>query len=224
MGKQYPYQEEWTDYRIRAVLPWLLFPLWLVFILIFSLLGKYFTGLGDLLGFHPFFVLFAIVGLYGLGTTVYATVWKCPACKNYFGIRDGFDLIMKKPYRAKRCKHCGLPKYFGSTSWKILLGLGKLPRLPPNGRVKDLMADITVLFFGQTAEIVGCRNLAISSSDRATVRSVYDELAGKHKELGGKRLLFSLNEQYATGDEISGTAMNLPYSQRFPEDSSFSEG
>jgi molybdopterin converting factor small subunit len=60
---------------------------------------------------------------------------------------------------------------------------------------------VSVLFFGGTAEIVGERNIAIDVSPSSTSSAVLDTVLKHHPKLAMHRLLYSVNERYATGFE-----------------------
>lgn len=61
---------------------------------------------------------------------------------------------------------------------------------------------IKVLFFGSTAEITGQREMDVEINDSVTARQVFDQLLTDYSSLAAHRLLFSVNQQYATGEEI----------------------
>ena len=60
---------------------------------------------------------------------------------------------------------------------------------------------IKVLFFGATADITGDRHLTLEMPDDKKARSAFDAVLAMYPRLGSHRLLFSINQQYATGDE-----------------------
>ena len=62
--------------------------------------------------------------------------------------------------------------------------------------------DISVLFFGATANTVGERSIEISLPDCATSNTVFEQIKDKFPKLNSHKLLYSLNQNYATGDEI----------------------
>ncbi len=61
---------------------------------------------------------------------------------------------------------------------------------------------INVLFFGQTAEIVGKREIEISLEESIKASVAFSEIVGKFPELSENKLLFAVNQTYASGDEI----------------------
>lgn len=63
--------------------------------------------------------------------------------------------------------------------------------------------SIKVLFFGVTADIVGHRQLSIESK-APDVATLIEEIIANHPRLASHKLLFSINQQYATGHESVG--------------------
>ena len=61
---------------------------------------------------------------------------------------------------------------------------------------------IHVLFFGATANIIGERRIDVSLSEGSTSIEVSGQVKNEYPKLNGHKLLYSLNQQYATGDEI----------------------
>lgn len=61
---------------------------------------------------------------------------------------------------------------------------------------------IQVLFFGATADIAGEHRVNVEFSVDATANDVFEKLKTEHPQLSSHRLHISLNQQYATGDEI----------------------
>ncbi len=59
-----------------------------------------------------------------------------------------------------------------------------------------------VLFFGQTAEIVGMRELEISLNIETKVSDAFAQILEKYPKLTENKLLFAVNQEYATEDEI----------------------
>jgi molybdopterin converting factor small subunit len=60
---------------------------------------------------------------------------------------------------------------------------------------------ISVLFFGATAAIAGTRRVEIDVHREAKATEVFDRLLNEYPRLASHRLHFSVNQQYATGDE-----------------------
>jgi molybdopterin synthase sulfur carrier subunit len=61
---------------------------------------------------------------------------------------------------------------------------------------------VNVLFFGATAHATGKRRIErdVGAGERAA--EVYSELLIEYPQLGGHRLHLSVNQQFATGDEV----------------------
>ena len=60
---------------------------------------------------------------------------------------------------------------------------------------------VSVLFFGATAEIVGKRNITIEVSSNSTSEAAFDLVLTDHPDLCSHKLLYSVNEKYASGHE-----------------------
>lgn len=61
---------------------------------------------------------------------------------------------------------------------------------------------IQVLFFGSTAAITGKRQTDVDLPEGATAGEVFEQLLAEYPLLAFRQLLFSINQQYANGDEI----------------------
>lgn len=61
---------------------------------------------------------------------------------------------------------------------------------------------VRILFFGATADISGTREILIDAEGSTTSRDVFDQVLSKYPALSNQRLLYSLNQRYASGDEI----------------------
>ena len=61
---------------------------------------------------------------------------------------------------------------------------------------------IQVLFFGATASAVGERRLKIALPNESTSKKAFDQIKDKFPKLSSHKLLYSLNQNYATGEEI----------------------
>lgn len=59
-----------------------------------------------------------------------------------------------------------------------------------------------VLFFGQTAEIVGTRELEISLNNETKASEAFGEVLEKYPKLKENKLLFAVNQEYSNGNEI----------------------
>ena len=62
--------------------------------------------------------------------------------------------------------------------------------------------NIQVLFFGATADEVGEREISLDFPESVKAGEVFGEIVSKYPRLGDHKLLFSVNQEYATGDEI----------------------
>ena len=62
--------------------------------------------------------------------------------------------------------------------------------------------SIRVLFFGSTAAITGKRQIEINLVDESKTGEILDQLLVDYPKLAGHRLLLSINQQYATGEEM----------------------
>jgi hypothetical protein len=67
-----------------------------------------------LVGVSPMLIVFILVGVVTMAAMIYSSLWRCPRCKKFFAAADGFDLLIRKAWKAKRCRNCQLPKYYGS--------------------------------------------------------------------------------------------------------------
>ena len=65
-----------------------------------------------------------------------------------------------------------------------------------------MFMSIQVLLFGSTAAIAGQRKIEIESADDLKAGEIFDRLLAEYPRLSNHKLLFSINQQYATGDEI----------------------
>ncbi len=61
--------------------------------------------------------------------------------------------------------------------------------------------SVRILFFGATADATGNREIVINENGFPNVSSILDELRETYPSLASHRLLFSINQQYATGDD-----------------------
>ena len=61
---------------------------------------------------------------------------------------------------------------------------------------------VTALFFGATADITGKRRVEVEVAPEAKAADIFDRLVADHPLLAKHRLHFSVNQQYATGNEI----------------------
>ena len=61
---------------------------------------------------------------------------------------------------------------------------------------------VQVLFFGATADAVGERELEINFPADAKAADAFGEIVKKFPQLENHKLLFAVNQEYATGAEI----------------------
>ncbi len=62
--------------------------------------------------------------------------------------------------------------------------------------------SIQVLFFGAVADVVGRRLHEIDVSDGTPANSVFDMILTEYPRLASHKLHFSVNQKFATGDEV----------------------
>ena len=63
------------------------------------------------------------------------------------------------------------------------------------------LISIRLLLFGQIADLVGTRELTIDT-DLAPLSNLLDSVVAANPRLTSRTLLVSINQEYATGDEI----------------------
>ncbi len=61
---------------------------------------------------------------------------------------------------------------------------------------------VSVLFFGATADVIGEREINLEFSDHAKASDAFSEIVNKFPRLANHKLLFAVNQEYASGDEI----------------------
>lgn len=59
-----------------------------------------------------------------------------------------------------------------------------------------------VLFFGQTAEIVGMREVEILLDESIQAKEAFTEVLEKYPKLKENKLLFAVNQEYSNGEEL----------------------
>jgi molybdopterin converting factor subunit 1 len=59
-----------------------------------------------------------------------------------------------------------------------------------------------ILFFGAAADAIGARELEVEIHESSRVNSVVESLAKTYPKLLRHRLLFAVNEQYVTENEV----------------------
>lgn len=62
--------------------------------------------------------------------------------------------------------------------------------------------SVQVLFFGATADIAGRRRNEINVPSEIIAKTVFDQILTEFPLLAGHKLHFSVNQEFATGDEI----------------------
>lgn len=63
------------------------------------------------------------------------------------------------------------------------------------------LAHVRILFFGATAEITRHRRVEMEISTGSKATGILEKLVADYPHLAKHRLRFSVNQQYATGDE-----------------------
>jgi sulfur-carrier protein len=61
---------------------------------------------------------------------------------------------------------------------------------------------VSVLFFGATADVVGERELQIDFADNGKASDAFAEIVEMFPQLSRHKLLFAVNQEYTSGDEI----------------------
>jgi molybdopterin converting factor small subunit len=59
-----------------------------------------------------------------------------------------------------------------------------------------------VLFFGATAAVTGERRIELPVEAMFTAGQLFDQLIERYPDLARHKLLLSVNQQYATGEEV----------------------
>ena len=62
--------------------------------------------------------------------------------------------------------------------------------------------QVTVLLFGESADIVGSRELELKIGETSTANSLINQISRDHPLLAKHRLLVAVNEEYADADTI----------------------
>ena len=60
---------------------------------------------------------------------------------------------------------------------------------------------VQVLFFGATADETGEREIEVSLAENARAEEAFAEIVEKYPRLKNHKLLFAVNQEYASGDE-----------------------
>ncbi len=61
---------------------------------------------------------------------------------------------------------------------------------------------VQVLFFGATAEATGKREIEIDLADETPAENVFHKIIRNYPQLENHSLLFAVNQEYASGEEI----------------------
>ena len=64
------------------------------------------------------------------------------------------------------------------------------------------MMKVQVLFFGATADETGAREIEVSFDENIAVNEAFAEIVEKYPRLKNHKLLFAVNQEYASGNEI----------------------
>jgi sulfur-carrier protein len=64
------------------------------------------------------------------------------------------------------------------------------------------MMKVTVLFFGQTAEIAGKREVEMLFAESTAANVAFAKIVEQYPKLSENKLLFAVNQTYANGTEI----------------------
>lgn len=61
---------------------------------------------------------------------------------------------------------------------------------------------VQVLFFGATADAVGKREIEIELTEKARAEEAFRRIVADYPQLERHRLLFAVNQEYASGGEL----------------------
>jgi molybdopterin converting factor small subunit len=61
---------------------------------------------------------------------------------------------------------------------------------------------VQVLFFGATADETGAREISLEVEENKPAAEAFSEIVERFPRLGAHKLLFAVNQEYASGDEI----------------------
>lgn len=129
-NKEDIYQDNWDDFQTKQALPFILFIPFLPIMFLLIWLIKY-LQLGAAYEFPIgliFFVGFVILMIY---SSFLLPLWRCPKCAERYFLKDSLDVITqsRKVYWVKKCVHCSLPKYYGSSYFLDHWGVEQAKRL-----------------------------------------------------------------------------------------------
>ncbi len=71
------------------------------------------------------------------------------------------------------------------------------------------MINVSVLFFGATAEEVGKREIEFDLPEQTKASEAFAKIVEKFPQLKRHSLLFAVNQEYAGGDELIGNSDEL---------------
>lgn len=66
----------------------------------------------------------------------------------------------------------------------------------------NLFMKVQVLFFGATADETGEREIEFAFDEGVSAKDVFDKIIEKYPRLSNHKLLFAVNQEYASGGEI----------------------
>lgn len=61
---------------------------------------------------------------------------------------------------------------------------------------------VQVLFFGATADVIGKREVEIDFPESSKAADAFAEIVKKYPQLAEHKLLFAVNQEYASGGEV----------------------
>ncbi|HEY0461447.1 MAG TPA: MoaD/ThiS family protein [Pyrinomonadaceae bacterium] len=61
---------------------------------------------------------------------------------------------------------------------------------------------VSVLFFGATADEAGTREVEIDFTENTKAADAFAEIVDKYPRLANHKLLFAVNQEYASGEEV----------------------
>jgi len=61
---------------------------------------------------------------------------------------------------------------------------------------------VSVLFFGATADEAGAREVDLEFTEATKAEKAFAEIVNKFPRLANHKLLFAVNQEYASGDEM----------------------
>ena len=62
--------------------------------------------------------------------------------------------------------------------------------------------SVTVLFFGLTADLAGCRSVEFDDLTNTSVAGVVNRVVAEYPSFATLKLLFSINQKYTAGNEL----------------------